>query len=70
MKCAITLCVKKKQCIDLHFKILLKNANPWDFPGNLVVKTLPSIAGGVPVQSLSQEDPLEEGMATHSSILA
>lgn len=55
MKCAITLCVKKKQCIDLHFKILLKNANPWDFPGNLVVKTLPSIAGGVPVQSLVGE---------------
>ena len=25
---------------------------------------------GVPVGSLSQEDPLEEGMATHSSILA
>jgi len=23
-----------------------------------------------PVQSLSEEDPLEEGMATHSSILA
>ena len=23
-----------------------------------------------PVQSLGQEDPLEEGMATHSSILA
>ena len=25
---------------------------------------------GEPVQSLGQEDPLEEGMATHSSILA
>ena len=24
----------------------------------------------MPVQSLGQEDPLEEGMATHSSILA
>ena len=25
---------------------------------------------GTPVQSLSQEDPLEKGMATHSSILS
>ena len=33
---------------------------------------LPASAGaaGVGVQSLSQEDPLEEGMATHSSIPA
>ena len=26
--------------------------------------------GGDPVRSLGQEDPLEKGMATHSSILA
>ena len=32
------------------------------FPSGLVVKTL--------VQYLHQKDPLEEGMATHSSILA
>ena len=39
----------------------------------LVVKNLPANAGDVPetqVPSLRQEDPLEEGMATHSSILA
>ena len=39
----------------------------------LVVKNLPANAGDVPetqVPSLCQEDPLEEGMATHSSILA
>ena len=38
----------------------------------LVVKNLPANAGDVETwgQSLGQEDPLEEGMATHSSILA
>ena len=39
----------------------------------LVVKNLPVHVGDVrdvQVQPLSWEDPLEEGMATHSSILA
>ena len=38
----------------------------------LVVKNLPANAGNVRdvVQSLGWEDPLEEGMVTHSSILA
>ena len=42
------------------------------FPGGSVVKTLPANAGGAVLQfrSLSQEDPLEEEMATHSSFLA
>ena len=37
-----------------------------------MVKNLPANAGDVEtwVQSLGQEDPLEEGMTTHSSILA
>ena len=35
----------------------------------LMVKNLPAM-WGTRVCSLSQEDPLEEGMATHSSILA
>ena len=34
-----------------------------------VVKNLPAI-WEIQVQPLDQEDPLEEGMATHSSILA
>ena len=39
--------------------------------GTLVVKNLPASAGDeARVQSLRQEDPLEEGMATHSSIPA
>ena len=36
------------------------------FPGETVVKNLPTTW----VRSLGQEDPLEKGTATHSSILA
>ena len=36
------------------------------FPGGSVVKNPPANAG----DTLGQEDPLEEDMATHSSILA
>ena len=35
-----------------------------------MVKNPPANAGGIRDPSLGQEDPLEEGMATHSSILA
>ena len=43
-----------------------------DFPSGSVVKSLPAMQDPqeTRVQSLGQEDPLEEGMATHSSILA
>ena len=42
------------------------------FPGGAVLKNLPANAGDAEdaVESLGQEDPLEEEMATHSSILA
>ena len=39
------------------------------FPGSSVVKN-PSAMQEMRVQSLGWEDPLEEGMTTHSSILA
>ena len=39
------------------------------FPGGIVVESLPAVQE-TKVQSLGWEDPLEEGMATHSSILA
>ena len=39
------------------------------FPGGSVVKNLP-VMQEIQVQSLCWEDPLEEEMATHSSILA
>ena len=39
------------------------------FPGSAVVKNLPAMQETW-VHSLTWEDPLEKGMATHSSILA
>ena len=36
----------------------------------LVVKNPPANTGEIRVQSLGREDPLEEEMATHSSILS
>ena len=41
----------------------------WGFPGAQSVKNLPPVQE-TQVPSLGWEDPLEEGMATHSSILA
>ena len=41
----------------------------WGFPGGSGVKNLPAMQV-TQVRSLGQEDPLEEGMATHSSTLA
>ena len=42
---------------------------PWGLPKwQFVVKSLPANAGDI--RDIGQEDPLEEGMATHSSILA
>ena len=40
----------------------------WGFPGDQMVKNLPATQE-TRVQSLGQEDPLEEEIATHSSIL-
>ena len=42
------------------------------FPGGAVVKNMPAMEElqEILVPSLGQEDPLEEEMATHSSILA
>ena len=40
-----------------------------DFPGGSVVKNLPAMQE-TQVQFLGQEDPLEEEIAIHSSILA
>ena len=42
------------------------------FPGGSAVKNLPAVQEPqeTQVRSLGQEDPLEEGMAAHSSILA
>ena len=48
------------------------NIHPWGFPGGSGVKNLPEVQEmqETLVRSLGCENPLEEGMATHSSILA
>ena len=47
-------------------------SHTWGFSGGLVAKNPPTVQETQEtwVQSLGQEDPLEEGMATHSSTLA
>ena len=46
-----------------------ENSMDRDFPVAQTVKNLPAVQE-TKVRSLGQEDPLEKGMATHSSILA
>ena len=41
----------------------------WGFPGTQLVEKVPAMRETL-VQFLGWKDPLEEGMATHSSILA
>ena len=48
---------------------LLPDRHSWGFPGGSAVKNLLAMQETW-VWSLGQEDPLEEGMATHSSLLA
>ena len=53
-------------CIELWYVLL------WGFPDGSAVKNLPAVQETQEtwVRTLSQEDPLEEEMATYSSILA
>ena len=44
-------------------------SSPFDFPDGSVGKNLPAVQETW-IRSLVWEDPLEKGMATHSSILA
>ena len=48
--------------------LIITNGGLWASLVVLVIKNPPASAGDV-VQSLGWEDPLEKGMATHSSIL-
>ena len=57
--------------MDLCLLVLLMSIL-WGFPGGSVVKNPPAMQEmqEMLVQSLSWEDPMEEGMATHANILA
>ena len=74
-------CVKKNRNVhdfaqhlpvDTMYFLLDLGRRSVGFPSGSVVKNLPAMQEPheTQVQSLDQEDPLEEGMATHSSILA
>ena len=58
--------------IHVHVHIYIYIYIYTGFPSGSVVKNLPAMQEPqeTQVQSLGQEDPLEKGMATHSSILA
>ena len=51
-----------------HHCFVLVGSFAWGFPGGSTVKYPPAVQR-IQVQSLGWEDPLEEGTATHSSIL-
>ena len=55
-------------CHNMHLLICLITAK-WASLVAQMVKNLPAVQE-TQVQTLDQEDPLEKGMATHSSILA
>ena len=59
------------ESINIFNNYLATHAN-WGFPGGSAVNNWPVMqkTQDTQVQSLGREDPLEEGMATHSSILA
>ena len=62
---------ERKSAVLLKVKALRKGW-PWASQVALVVKNLPANSGDFRDEgsNLGQEDPLEEGMATHSSILS
>ena len=53
----------------LLFLIIIINSSSGGFPGGSVIKNPPAMQK-TQVQSQGREDPLEDEMATHSSILA
>ena len=57
------------KCQLLYIEVVTFTLTLRIFPGHLEVKNMPAVSETW-VRSLGQEDPLEKGMATHSSILA
>ena len=64
----------KERTLPLDFTFALSYLQQWASQMALVIKNPPANGGSLRqvmwVQSLGWEDPLEEGVATHSSILA
>ena len=65
------LCVSSMSgCAFVDFTVV--NRVQWGFPGGSAVKNPPAVQRSKEkqVRSLGREDPLEEGMKTHTSVLA
>ena len=60
--------VERLFSLSVLLAFIVREAVTWGFLGGSIVKNLPVIQE-TQVRFLSWEDPLEEGMATHSSIL-
>ena len=61
-----------ENCSETEFNASMSNIKKKkkkDFPVAQMVKNLPAMQE-IKVRSLGQEDPLDKGMATHSSTLA
>ena len=56
-------------CACVRYPSIIHLSAKQGFPGGSVVKNPPAV-GETWIPSLTQEDPLDEGMATHSRILA
>ena len=61
--------IKRHLFLGRKVMIYLYNLSIWGFPGSSELKNLPRMQK-TQVWSLVQEDPMEKGTATHSSILA
>ena len=59
-----------KNAISVFFFLEIKKLIIIGFPGNSVVNNPPVNVGWRQIRSLGRKDPLEEEMATHSSVLA
>ena len=66
---SICICLTPKGLSSLHYAASFPINHSLNFPGGSAVKNPPATQE-TGVHSLRREDPLKEGMTTHSSILA
>ena len=72
MSMCVCVCVCVCVCISHTYFTIIDIYGCFDvFPSDSAARIHPQCRSGeMPVRFLGQENPLEEGMATHSSILA
>ena len=60
---------KEHKYLQIMYMMMGYYTEYWDFPVAQMVKNMPAVQG-TRVRSLDREEPMEKGMAIHSSILA